>query len=147
MKRDFRLQKVLEFREKKCEIEKKKLTELLNKKSDLEAKIQSALDEIRLKQNELDEQKAVSDFRMIRMYELYMEKLEKNLKEMYQARSSLINEIEKQKKVVVRSMNDVKIMEKLKENHVKNYIMYLNKQELKLIDEMVISRFGGENGI
>lgn len=147
MKKDFKLQKVLEFRERKCEINKKKLTELLSKKSDLDAKIQSVLDDIEKNQTERDAKKMVFDFNVLRMYELYIEKLEKKLKELYQLRNAALIEIEKQKKLVVDSINDVKVMEKLKENHIKNYLMYLNKQELKLIDEMVISRFGNDNGL
>lgn len=147
MKKDFKLQKVLEFRERKCEINKKKLTELLSKKSDLDAKIQSVLDDIKKNQTERDAKKMVFDFNVLRMYELYIEKLEKKLKELYQLRNTVLVEIEKQKKLVVDSINDVKVMEKLKENHIKNYLMYLNKQELKFIDEMVISRFGSDNGL
>lgn len=147
MKKDFKLQKVLEFRERKCEINKKKLTELLSKKSDLDAKIQSVLDDIKKNQTERDAKKMVFDFNVLRMYELYIEKLEKKIKELYQLRNTVLVEIEKQKKLVVDSINDVKVMEKLKENHIKNYLMYLNKQELKLIDEMVISRFGSDNGL
>lgn len=147
MKKDFKLQKVLEFRERKCEINKKKLTELLSKKSDLDAKIQSVLDDIEKNRTEMDAKKMVFDFNLLRMYELYIEKLEKKLKELYQLRNTALIEIEKQKKLVVDSINDVKVMEKLKENHIKNYLMYLNKQELKLIDEMVISRFGNDNGL
>lgn len=147
MKKDFKLQKVLEFRERKCEINKKKLSELLSKKSDLDAKIQSVLDDIEKNRTEMDAKKMVFDFNLLKMYELYIEKLEKNLKELYQLRNTALIEIEKQKKLVVDSINDVKVMEKLKENHIKNYLMYLNKQELKLIDEMVISRFGNDNGL
>ena len=146
MKKDFKLQKVLEFRERKCEINKKKLAELITQKSDLDSKIQSVLDDIKKNQTEKDEKKGRFDFNLLRMYELYIEKLEKRLKELYQARETILNDIEKQRKLVIDSINDVKIMEKLKENHVKNYLIYLNKQELKLIDEMVISRFGKENG-
>jgi flagellar biosynthesis chaperone FliJ len=36
-------------------------------------------------------------------------------------------------------------MEKLKDKHIKNYLMYLNKEEMKMIDELVVTRFNNEN--
>jgi len=54
-------------------------------------------------------------------------------------------DIEKQKSVVINAMNDVKIMEKLKEKHNLNYLAYLKKEEMKLIDELVITRRGDES--
>jgi flagellar FliJ protein len=70
--------------------------------------------------------------------------MENRLLELKKLRKKLEMELEKQKKIVFNALNDVKIMEKLKEKHINNYIMYLNKEEMKMLDELVVTRFKNE---
>ncbi|UOD35044.1 flagellar export protein FliJ [Deferribacteraceae bacterium V6Fe1] len=142
MKKDFKLQKVLEYRERKLELEKKKLTEIQNKLKEANYGIEKVLADIN--KNMVD-MKDAKNFQFIKMYELYIEKLEKELEELKGLKKRLESDIEKQKKSVVSAMNDVKVMEKLKDKHIKNYLMYLNKEEMKMIDELVVTRFNNEN--
>ncbi|MBZ4672359.1 MAG: flagellar protein FliJ [Deferribacteraceae bacterium] len=142
MKKDFKLQKVLEYRERKLELEKKKLTELQNKLKEANFGIEKILSDIN---KNMIEMKDARNFQFIKMYELYIEKLEKELEELKGLKKRLESDIEKQKKSVVNAMNDVKVMEKLKDKHIKNYLMYLNKEEMKMIDELVVTRFNNEN--
>jgi len=142
MKKDFKLQKVLEYRERKFELEKKKLTEFQNKLKEANYGIEKVLFDIN--KNMID-MKDAKNFRFIKMYELYIEKLEKELEELKDLKKRLESDIEKQKKSVINAMNDVKVMEKLKDKHIKNYLMYLNKEEMKMIDELVVTRFNNEN--
>ncbi|MCB4203745.1 flagellar FliJ family protein [Deferribacterales bacterium Es71-Z0220] len=142
MKKDFKLQKVLEYRERKLELEKKKLTELQNKLKEANFGIEKILSDIN---KNIIEMKDARNFQFIKMYELYIEKLEKELEELKGLKKRLESDIEKQKKSVVNAMNDVKVIEKLKDKHIKNYLMYLNKEEMKMIDELVVTRFNNEN--
>ncbi|MBZ4643745.1 MAG: flagellar protein FliJ [Deferribacteres bacterium] len=145
MKKDFKLQKVLEFRERKLEIEKKKLTELQNKLKEINYNIEKTVADINKNRQELSGKSSGADFKFVRMYELYIEKLESELVSFKELKKKIEADIELQKKNVVNAMNDVKVIEKLKEKHVKNYIMYLNKEEMKMIDELVVTRFNNEN--
>lgn len=142
MKKDFKLLKVLEYRERKLELEKKKLTELEAKLRDTNFSIEKVLSDI---DKNMTDMKDPNNFQFIKIYELYIEKLEKELEELNDLRKRLEIDIEKQKKIVVNAMNDVKVMEKLKDKHIKNYLMYLNKEEMKIIDELVVTRFNNEN--
>jgi len=142
MKKDFKLQKVLEYRERKFELEKKKLTEFQNKLKEANYGIEKVLSDIN--KNMID-MKDTKNFQFLKMYELYIEKLEKELEELKGLKKKLESDIEKQKKSVINAMNDVKVMEKLKDKHIKNYLMYLNKEEMKMIDELVVTRFNNEN--
>lgn len=142
MKKDFKLLKVLEYRERKLELEKKKLTELEAKLRETNFSIEKVLSDI---DKNMTDMKDSNNFQFIKMYELYIEKLEKELEELIGLRKRLEIDIEKQKKIVVNAMNDVKVIEKLKDKHIKNYLMYLNKEEMKIIDELVVTRFNNEN--
>lgn len=142
MKKDFKLQKVLEYRERKFELEKKKLTEFQNKLKEANYGIEKVLSDIN--KNMID-MKDTKNFQFLKMYELYIEKLEKELEELKGLKKKLESDIEKQKKSVINAMNDVKVMEKLKDKHIKNYLMYLNKEEMKMIDELAVTRFNNEN--
>lgn len=142
MKKDFKLLKVLEYRERKVELEKKKLTELEAKLKETKFRIEKVLSDIH---KNMTDMKDPNNFQFIKMYELYIEKLEKELEELKGLRKRLESDIEKQKKIVVNAMNDVKVIEKLKDKHIKNYLMYLNKEEMKIIDELVVARYNNEN--
>lgn len=144
MNRNFKLQKVLEFRERKLDIEKEKLEAIDLKFKEINIDIEKVITEIENKSSELKQFLEACDFKFIKMYELYIEKLEKRLIELKNLRKKLELEQEKQKKAVLNALNDVKVMENLKEKHIKNYIMYLNKEERKMIDELVVTRFKNE---
>lgn len=144
MNRNFKLQKVLEFRERKLDIEKKKLESIDVKFKETNLNIKNIASEIENKHNELKNFVDACDFKFIKMYEMYIVKMENRLLELKKLRKKLEMELEKQKKIVFNALNDVKIMEKLKEKHINNYIMYLNKEEMKMLDELVVTRFKNE---
>jgi flagellar FliJ protein len=144
MKKKFKLQKVLEYRENILELEKKKLIELQNKLKDLEFKKEEIIKDIELKSSELSDLKLNADFKFIKMYEDFIEKLKLMLSQLNNMIVQTIKDIENQKKKVIEALNDKKIMEKLKDKHIENYNLYLHKEELKMVDDMVTSRFKGE---
>jgi len=136
MNRKFRLQKVLEYRERLVDIEKNKLAAINAKLEHTKAKIKEAEDIISQKVDE--KQTAEPAFR--NMYDKYLAKLtaEKNM--LIKLRKQLGLNIELQKKKVVEAIERHKVMLKLKEKHVENYRAYLNKEEMKLIDELAVTR-------
>jgi len=141
----FKLQKILEYRERVFELEKQKLTDLQNRLKDYQFKREALSKEIEEKRLQLDTLKKEGKFEFAILGEKYLEKLLKMLQTMNNMIEETKKEIEKQKSTVVSAMNDLKIMEKLKEKHNINYLAYLKKEELKLIDELVITRRGNEN--
>jgi len=136
MNRKFRLQKVLEYRERLVDIEKNKLAAINAKLEHTKAKIKEAEDIISQKVDE--KQTAEPAFR--NMYDKYLAKLtaEKNM--LIKLRKQLGLNIELQKKKVVEAIERHKVMLKLKEKHVENYRAYLNKEEMKMIDELAVTR-------
>ncbi len=56
------------------------------------------------------------------------------------AKKQLELNIELQKKKVMEAIERHKVMQKLKDQHVENYRMFLNKEEMKMIDELAVTR-------
>lgn len=142
MDKKFKLQKILEYRQRVFDLEKQKLSDLTNRLKELKYKREALLIETENKKRELDNFKLENNFIMINMSIKYIEKLQQQLIEISNNIDKLKREIEEQKKKVVSAMNDVKIMERLKEKHVANFLTYLRKEEIKMLDELVITRSG-----
>jgi flagellar FliJ protein len=142
MKAKFRLEKVLEHRERLYELDKTKLRELEQKLQTLNAQLGEMIQTERQKNLEKEEAKLKGQMQFVRMYDQYILKLESHRKVMEKMISDARLAVDRQKKKTVQSMNNHKIMEKLKEKHVKDYIAYLDKEEMKMIDELIVSRSG-----
>lgn len=139
MKKTFRLQKVLEYRERLVDIEKNKLAEINAKLERTKAHI---IEADRLINEKVDEREGCEPaFRT--MYDKYIKKLTVDKNALLKLRRQLELNIELQKKKVVEAIERHKIMLKLKEKHVENYRAYLNKEEMKMIDELAVTRSGG----
>ncbi|PLX69226.1 MAG: hypothetical protein C0602_07360 [Denitrovibrio sp.] len=138
MKKNFRLQKVLEYRERIVDIEKNKLSAMNAKLADTNAKVKAAEDEI-AKQVE-DKQTAENMFRS--MYDKYIAKLTGQKNALVKQKRQLELNIGIHKKKVMEAIERHKIILKLKEKHVENFRQYLNKEEMKLIDELAVTRSG-----
>lgn len=140
MDRKFKLQKVMEYRERVFDIEKQKLSDLNNRLKDLKYKREALVRDIEKNRKNIDIYKIDNNFEMVNLSIKYMDKLNNDLNTMNSAIEMVKKEIEKQKKNVVNAMNDLKIMEKLKGRHDANFLAFLKKEEMKLIDELVITR-------
>lgn len=138
MKREFRLQKILEYRERIVDIEKGKLTELNARLLENRNSIMSVQHEIEQKVDERETAKTA----MLVMYDAYIKKLNERKNGLLKAKKQIEMSIELQKKKVMDAIERHKIMEKLKEKHIENFRAYLNKEEMKLIDELAVSRSG-----
>ena len=142
MKKEFRLQKVLEHRERVVEIEKGKLADLRLERRKYEENMEKIQAEIEAKQNDIEEQKRAGNLNFIRMYHDYIVKLKHDRVSTRKVLDEFDKKIDEQQKVVIEAINNHKIMIKLKDKHTSEYIKYLDKEERKMLDELVISRRG-----
>ncbi|QAR34052.1 hypothetical protein EP073_11750 [Geovibrio thiophilus] len=142
MNAKFKLEKVLEHRERLYELEKNKLRELETKLRTITAQLMEMLETEKQKHAEKEEAKLSGQMQFVRMYDEYILKLEGHRKTMERMAHDARIAVERQKKKTVQAMNNHKIMLKLKEKHVKDYMAYLDKEEMKMIDELIVSRSG-----
>ncbi|MGE4497916.1 MAG: flagellar export protein FliJ [Deferribacterales bacterium] len=142
MNAKFRLEKVLEHRERIFELEKNKLAESETKLRTLTVQLNEMLETEKQKHAEKEEAKISGQMQFVRMYDAYILKLEGHRKTMERMVHDARIAVERQKKKTVQAMNNHKIMMKLKEKHVKDYTAYLDKEEMKMIDELIVSRSG-----
>ncbi|MGA1847101.1 flagellar export protein FliJ [Deferribacter abyssi] len=140
MKSAFPLQKVLEHRKRIYEIKLQELERLRSELSNLENERKLLVAEY----ERLNQEIMSLDNEMILMkplYDKYKDRVKKAIENVEDRIAKKRIEIEGKKKEVVDALNDKKIMEKLKEKHIIDYREFLKKEELKLIDELVITRF------
>lgn len=142
MQRKFRLQKVLEHRERLVELAKAKLNDLIIKEKELKNKIDIIRLEIEKKTAEQFTAKQKGQLEFILMYDRYIDKLKKDFRTAAEIHSKALKAIEFQKKAVIKAINDHDVMLKLKNKHDINYTKYLDKEEMKMIDDLVTTRRG-----
>ncbi len=140
MTKKFKMEKVLELREKALEKEKIKLSELITIEEEIRAERQAIADDINQKSAELEEDRQNNRFDFIDMYNKYIKLRQKDLIECETRRKQAEQNIINQKEVLRKALNDVKVMEKLKEKHLQAYQEYVKKQEEMQIDEINITR-------
>jgi len=136
MRKNFRLQKVLEYRERLVDLEKNKLAELNSHLERVKIKIAETEELIDLKVKERE----TADGLFRNMYDKYIGKLTEDRNKGVKLRKQIELNIELQKKKVVEAIERQKIMQKLKDKHVDSYRNYLNKEEMKMIDELAVTR-------
>ncbi|MGE4317673.1 MAG: flagellar export protein FliJ [Deferribacterales bacterium] len=141
MKREFRLQKVLEYRERIVTIEKAKLADLHTRLLENRNSILAIQNEASAKLTEME----TADTAILFMYDKYLKSLAEKKAALVKMKKQIEMTIELQKKKVMEAIDRHKVMEKLKEKHVENFRSYLNKEEMKLIDELAISRSARNN--
>lgn len=142
MKAKFRLEKVLEHRERIYDLEKNKLREIEGKLKTLAEQFQEMLANEKQKLIEKEQVMISGQMQFVRMYDEYILKLEAERKNLERIIHDTRIALERQKRQTVKAMNNHKIMLKLKEKHVKDYRAYLDKEEMKMIDELVVTRSG-----
>lgn len=134
------MEKVLEIREKALEREKIKLAELQQIEADIRAELQVIAQEINKSADEMEQDKAQGRFEFVEMFTKFIKIKQQELIECETRRQAAEQNIVKQKEVLRKALNDVKVMEKLKEKHLIEYQAYVKKQEDMQIDEINISR-------
>ena len=140
MNKKFKMEKVLEIREKALEREKIKLAELQQIEADIRAELQVIAQEINKSADEMEQDKAQGRFEFVEMFTKFIKIKQQELIEFETRRQAAEKNIVKQKELLRKALNDVKVMEKLKEKHLIEYQAYVKKQEDMQIDEINISR-------
>lgn len=140
MNKKFKMEKVLEIREKALEREKIKLAELQQIEADIRAELQVIAQEINKSADDMEQDKAQGRFEFVEMFTKFIKIKQQELIECETRRQAAEQNIVKQKEVLRKALNDVKVMEKLKEKHLIEYQAYVKKQEDMQIDEINISR-------
>lgn len=140
MNKKFKLEKVLELREKALEREKIKLADLQQKEKEAREEINIVIEDIKSKNDEMEQDRAKGLFDFIEMYNKYIAVRQNDLAVCEAKLQAAVQEVHKQKEVLKKSLNDLKVMEKLKAKHLLDYAEYVKKQENMQIDEINISR-------
>lgn len=140
MNKKFKLEKVLELREKALEREKIKLADLQLQEKQIVIELNDIIEDIKNKNNEMEQDKAKGLFDFIEMFNKYIAVRQNDLALCEAKLQAASKEVAKQKEVLKKSLNDVKVMEKLKAKHLLDYAEYMKKQENMQIDEINISR-------
>lgn len=140
MNKKFKLEKVLELREKALEREKIKLSDLQLKEKQVYEERNAVMEDIKAKNSEMEQDRAKGLFDFIEMYNKYIAVRQNDLAVCEAKLQAASNEVAKQKEVLKKSLNDLKVMEKLKAKHLLDYAEYVKKQEMMQIDEINITR-------
>lgn len=140
MNKKFKLEKVLELREKALEREKIKLADLQLKEKQAKEEMTAVMEDIKVKNRELEQDRAKGLFDFIEMYSKYIAVRQNDLLLCEAKVQMAAKEVAKQKEILKKSLNDVKVMEKLKAKHLLDYAEYVKKQEMIQIDEINITR-------
>jgi len=107
--RKFKLQKILEYRERIFELEKQKLSTMMNRLKDLKYKRELLANEIAAKKRNWMTFKG-KKFELLTMGNRYLDRLFNNLHELDNEIRKVKDDIEKQKKTIVIAMNDDKVI-------------------------------------
>ncbi len=138
----FRLQSVLNIKEKKLEDERSKLGEII---STLEAQ-KDVLLELNDKKETLKNQlnstleNSILDIQFVLGYKNYLERLEQDIKTQFEIIKKTQIELEEQQIQVSEAYKEVKILEKLKEKQYKNFLFEYEQNQIKELDDITSSR-------
>ena len=138
----FRLQSVLNIKEKKLEDERLKLGEII---STLEAQKDVLLelnDKKETLKNQLNEtlENSILDIQFVLGYKNYIERLEQDIKTQFEIIKKTQIELEEQQIQVSEAYKEVKILEKLKEKQYKNFLFEYEQNQIKELDDITNSR-------
>jgi flagellar FliJ protein len=111
------------------------LQEELNHQQSLGARQTQAL-------TELAQQKAgTCDGREIEWFYLYLNRLQQELKRSAERVAELGKHLEAQKQVMIEASRNKQMIENLKKKRRKEYLVSVDREEQKFIDEIVVNRF------
>jgi len=144
----FKLQTVLDLKQKIEDDEKEKLAKLIQEKIREEQILE------RLKQAEVQartelrekQQAGKLDIDELRRYDSHLKRLANAIISQNLRLKELDIRIETQRQVLLKASQDKKIYEKLKEKHQEVFIQEQEEEERKFIDELATSRYKREGG-
>ena len=138
----FRLQSVLNIKEKKLEDERLKLAEII---STLEAQKDIFL-ELNDKKENLEKELTLAlessnlDIQIIVSEKNYLQRIEQDIKTQFEIIKKTQIELEEQQIAVNEAYKEVKVLEKLKEKQYKNFLFEYEQNQIKELDDITNSR-------
>ena len=138
----FRLQSVLNIKEKKLEDERLKLASII---STLEAQKDVFLELNEKKENlekELNStlENSILDIQNVVAYKNYINRLEDDIKIQFEIIKKTQIELEEQQMQVNQAYKEVKVLEKLKEKQYNNFLFEYEQNQIKELDDITNSR-------
>lgn len=138
----FRLQSVLNIKEKKLEDERLKLGEII---STIEAQKDVLLelnDKKETLKNQLNKtlENSILDIEFVVGYKNYLERLDQDIKTQFEIIKKTQIELEEQQIQVSEAYKEVKVLEKLKEKQYKNFLFEYEQSQIKELDDITSSR-------
>lgn len=138
----FKLQSILNIRERKLEDERHRLAEIIakleeqkdillemnEKKESLEKELNNALDN------------QVLDIQFTISAKNYLKQMSDDIKMQFEIIKRTQNELNEQKIVVAAAYKEVKILEKLKEKQYKNFMFEYEQNQIKEMDDITSAR-------
>ena len=138
----FRLQSVLNIKEKKLEDERLKLGEII---STLEAQKDVLLELSDKKENLKNRlnatlENSILDIQFVVGHKNYLERLEQDIKTQFEIIKKTQIELGEQQIQVNEAYKEVKVLEKLKEKQYKNFLFEYEQNQIKELDDITNSR-------
>jgi flagellar FliJ protein len=138
----FRLQSVLDQRQKKEDILKKELAEkkmLFEREKAVLEQLKSRLSNIR--QEFCDKQKVKIEAHEAAAYSLYFDRVEREIEFQLIKLTEIASEVKKAQERLLEAAKDKKIIEKLYDKQLAEYRQEMNRTEQALIDEISTVRY------
>ncbi len=138
----FRLQSVLNIKEKKLEDERLKLAQII---STLEAQKDVFLELNDKKENfkkQLNQalESSILDIQTVVSHKNYLQRIEQDIETQFEIIKKTQIELEEQQRAVNEAYKEVKVLEKLKEKQYKNFLFEYEQNQIKELDDITNSR-------
>ena len=134
---NFKLERVLNYKEDMENVKKGILGNINNKLSMEEEKLMNYndnKDQLLKKKNEIQKK---TDIRSLKLYNYHLEIISKNIKKQEQLINIINIELDKAKEELLEAVKEKKTLEKLKEKDLNEFKNELGKKQEKIIDNIV----------
>ncbi len=135
----FGLESILKYRRQIEDLGKQKLFKLLEEEADIQLQVKNKKLEIKnlhIELQDIQEQGATID--MLRLYENRIHHIHNESKKLHQSQEKLKTKISQQRNKLIKASQDVKIMDKLKQQQNSAYKKHLDKLEAAMLDEIAV---------
>lgn len=141
----FRLQSVLNLKEKKLEDERMALAQILRVLEDQKDTLLSLNDKKEQIEKSFDNanKEAALDIQNIVNARNYLEKISNEIKTQFEIIKKTQIEFDEQTQKVNEAYKELKVLEKLKEKQYEEFLKEFRQNETKELDDIVISRYKG----
>ena len=141
----FRLQSVLNLKEKKLEDERMALAQILGVLEDQKDTLLSLNDKKEQIEKSFDNanKEAALDIQNIVNARNYLEKISNEIKTQFEIIKKTQIELDEQTQKVNEAYKELKVLEKLKEKQYEEFLKEFRQNETKELDDIVISRYKG----